>query len=284
MWYDQIDICPVPWYYRLRTVSGVQVCIYAEHKDIYSSYGDWRLDILIYSSAAMSSYKYMYLHGLGSSSRSSKAAALHHYLLAKHNITLHVPDCNIPSFNQLSVNAIISTLKTEIQSTPSHKYRLLGSSLGGLCTALVTNQLSIQHIDSIILLCPAFNILDAITQWCLKSSESGIDEWKSTNSHIFFNYAINSNQSIHYQFYHELQSTPQYPMIDCPVYIVHGTHDNIISISTSHKYIDLLKQYRVEHNMTTDNIQLLEVNDDHSLTTDHTIQRIEQLIDEKWFR
>ena len=223
------------------------------------------------------SYKYLYIHGFASSPNSTKAVVLKQYM-KQNNIDLHTPDCNIPSFDKLSINSITQQFECEIRNTPV-QYRLIGSSLGGLIAVILANKLTNKHIESVILLCPAFN---ALARWTDRMSSNDIDKWKSAGTRNYYNYATNSEQPLHYSFYDELHTISDYPLVDCPVYIVHGTEDDVVPLLASHIYIDKLTQHRTQQQQSVNDIQLITVQDDHALGKADTIEHIKQLVNDKW--
>lgn len=77
------------------------------------------------SSNSFRCYKYLYLHGFASGSGSSKGVLLKQFFGEQaQNVELHLPDLNIPSFEQLSVTEIVKHLKAEILNS-TQQYRLI---------------------------------------------------------------------------------------------------------------------------------------------------------------
>ncbi|XP_037046951.1 uncharacterized protein LOC119081821 [Bradysia coprophila] len=201
-------------------------------------------------------YKYLYLHGFASGSGSSKGLLLNKFFKEQlQNVELHLPDLNIPSFEKLSVSEIVKHLKSEMLNN-TQQYRLIGSSLGGLVAATLASEFKdCSKIQSLILLCPA---LDASNRWKAKMADT------------------KTEQQLHYGFYEDLMKQVQYPLVDVPLTIVHGTNDDIVPINVSRTYIELLQQNGW-------NNEMIEVNDDHLLMKTDSIDVIKNVISKQWF-
>lgn len=217
---------------------------------------------------------YSYLHGFASGPKSGKAVLLQQYLAScsppRH---LQIPDLNIPSFQQLCVSAILDDLTYSLsQSTQPH--RLIGSSLGGyIAVSLARTLQDANAVDSLLLLCPA---LDAAKRWSSRMSESDLAEWKKQGSKSYYNFNSASQQPLHYEFYSDLQQQPAYPIVHCPVTIIHGSNDDVVPIDISRQYIKLLQE------AGNTKVQLIEVEDDHSLMKNETIEIIKDTISKQW--
>ncbi|KAG4073482.1 hypothetical protein HA402_000706 [Bradysia odoriphaga] len=219
-------------------------------------------------------YKYLYLHGFASGSGSSKGLLLNKFFKEQlQNVELHLPDLNIPSFEKLSVSEIVKHLKSEMLNT-TQQYRLIGSSLGGLVAATLASEFKeCSKIQSLILLCPA---LDASNRWKAKMTESDLNQWQLDGSKKYYHFSTKTEQQLHYGFYEDLMKQVQYPLIDVPITIVHGTTDDIVPINTSRTYIQLLQKNGW-------NNELIEVNDDHLLMKTESIDVIKNVIRKRWF-
>jgi len=164
------------------------------------------------------------------------------------------------------------------------QYRLIGSSLGGYIAALLYQQQQLSshtnnnkhnnNIDSLILLCPAF---DASNRWNNRMTTDEILQWKQQGTKSYYNYNTQSNELLNYTFYDDLLKYTAFPIVQCPVTIIHGKHDDVVPIDSSRHYNELLKQNN------NNNVKLIEVDDDHSLMKPKTIDIIKHTIDEMWF-
>lgn len=225
------------------------------------------------SSISPNCYKYIYLHGFASGKNSAKGLLLKNFFAEQPDkIELHLPDLNIPSFEKLSVTAIVQHLKNKIIND-TQQYRIIGSSLGGLIASTLALELKgSSRIQSLILLCPA---LDASNRWKAKMTESELNQWKLQGNRNYYNFNTNSEQTLHYEFYEDLIKQVQYPLVDVPLTIVHGTNDDVVPISISRTYIELLKKKGL-------NNELIEVDDGHSLMKAESTEVIGNVIRKLW--
>lgn len=225
------------------------------------------------SSISPNCYKYIYLHGFASGKKSGKGLLLKKFFAEQpEKIELHLPDLNIPSFEKLSVTAIIQHLKTKILND-NQPYRLIGSSLGGLVAASLASELKgSSKIQSLILLCPA---LDASNRWKAKMTDSELSQWKLQGNRNYFNYNTNSEQPLHYEFYEDLLKQVHYPIVDVPLTIVHGINDDVVPIGISRTYMQLLQKNGLKN-------ELIEVDDGHSLMKSESTEVIGNVIRKFW--
>src|SRR5215831_8806263 len=97
----------------------------------------------------------LYFHGFASSPASGKISLLRP-LLEPHGITLHTPDLNVPSFEQLDWDSIVDFAQSEARLVQPRA--IVGSSLG----AVLALELA-RHIDEplpLILIAPALGVAD----------------------------------------------------------------------------------------------------------------------------
>lgn len=219
-------------------------------------------------------FKYLYLHGFASGKGSSKGVLLNKFFNEQdRKVEILLPDLNIPSFEQLSVTAIVQHLKKEILSSPQ-QYRLVGSSLGGLIAATLAFELrESSKVQSLILLCPAF---DASNRWRAKLTDSELNQWQLQGSKPYYHFSDKCERLLHYEFYEDLVKQIQYPLLEVPLTIVHGSNDDIVPIDISRAYIEMLQE-------NVSNNELIEVNDDHHLMQAESIEVIKSVIKKRWF-
>lgn len=89
----------------------------------------------------------------------------------------------------------------------------------------------------------------------------------------FFNQNTQSEESIRYNFFQDLQTHTPYPIVTtCPITIIHGLHDDVVPIQTSREY---MKKIRPLNKHRT---SMIEVDDDHYLRKDETLNTIKKVI------
>ena len=143
---------------------------------------------------------------------------------------------------------------------------LIGSSFGGLVSTLVA-QRQPQSINSLLLLAPAF---DPIDRWI---SKINIEQWKNNGFMHYFNPMTQRDEPIDYEFFCDLQIYPSYPTVtSCPITIIHGLHDDVVPIETSREYMQRLCVSNKHPTL------MIEVDDDHHLRKEETINTIKKII------
>ncbi|CAF0735060.1 unnamed protein product [Adineta steineri] len=214
---------------------------------------------------AASILRYAYLHGFASSPLSTKGVELQRWFQNELNLSLDLPDLNIPSFRKQCLTHMVDHIEQNIIQSNSNWY-LIGSSFGGLVSTLVAQRQS-KLIHSLLLLAPAFN---PIQRW---SSKINIEQWKNQGFINYFNPSKQCDEPIDYQFFRDLHSYPSYPIVTtCPITIIHGLKDDVIPIETSREYMQRI------HTINQYSTNMIEVNDDHHLRKKKTIYIIKKII------
>ena len=205
----------------------------------------------------MSSHVF-YTHGFLSSPSSAKGVYFEKFLKA-HGFEPHLFDL-YPSkqwFTEQTLQKQVKRLLSWIDAISGFTdYYLMGSSYGGLLSLELTAFLQLNRKNSkvpkaMVLLAPAINFhlapLDFLTP-------QGLQRWKSTGE-IHFDVPRYGMLPLQYQFYESLlQSRIHEVEIQVPTIIIHGVHDQTIPIEFSRSFA-----------LNNKNIELIEVDDDHSL-------------------
>ncbi|CAF2007366.1 unnamed protein product [Rotaria magnacalcarata] len=209
--------------------------------------------------------RYAYLHGFASSPFSTKGVQLSQWFRNDLNITLDLPDLVIPSFRKQCLSTMVDHIEKKIIKSNS-TWIFIGSSFGGLVSTLVT-QRQPKLIRSLVLLAPALNPLE------LWTSKINVEQWKKDGFMNFFNQNTQRDESIDYGFLLDLQTYSSYPVVTtCPITIIHGIHDDVVPIQASREY---MKKIRL---LNKHSISLIEVDDDHYLRKDETLNTIKKVI------
>ena len=212
-------------------------------------------------------YAYVYCHGFRSSPDSAKAGALAR-LLASRGIGLTVPDLRGPATPSCAGTSVrhmldaigeaVAAAKAEANAT---KVRIVGSSLGGYAAALYAAQ-NPDDVDSLVLLCPALEpkaVLGAAA-----GGDAAVDAWRSTGSHDFGDGdAVNAEPLLG-----ELDELPGFPLVRCPVLVVHGTRDSVVPLESSLAFTRMASINMRPLGMSDEEVEerrLLEVDDEHDL-------------------
>ena len=154
----------------------------------------------------------LYLHGFASSPRSDKPVALAR-LLADDRLSIDAPDLNAPSFEWLSLEAMVARALDAARRNPTAA--IVGSSLGSVVALEV-----LRHgVNApVVLLAPAIGIGDLWISRCPDGDP--ITVW---------NHARGENAAIHRAFFERMSRFDAgQPALSVPVVIFMGTADESI--------------------------------------------------------
>jgi hypothetical protein len=195
-----------------------------------------------------------YLHGFASSPSSTKARDFA-ARCAERGVTLHVPDLNVSSFEQLTLTAMLAKVADEIRALPDGDVYLMGSSMGGAVALHFSDRYrdaEAQRVKKLFLMAPAFDF--AGNRW-RDLGEYGIQEWRKQGYYQFFNYAAGGLKRVHYGLFEDLQGYNSYSLkLDMPIMIYHGKHDASVDVEQS-----------IQFASTRPNVDLRVVESDHQL-------------------
>lgn len=206
---------------------------------------------------------YAYLHGFASGSESKKGQDLAERLAPA--IELKRPNLNNPSFSKLTYDGMLEAVDQLDAAVDDEPWRFVGSSLGGYIAARWT-ELNPDRVDSLVLLCPGF---DMASRWRVILGDERLKEWREEGDFLFFD-AEGTFKAVHWELYRQARDDhPKFPEVSVPVTIVHGRNDEIVKI-------ELSRQYAEAH----DNVELVEVDDEHTLY--ESVDEIERVCRNMW--
>ncbi|TVQ14416.1 MAG: alpha/beta fold hydrolase [Leptolyngbya sp. DLM2.Bin27] len=196
--------------------------------------------------------QYLYLHGFASSPQSAKAQAMKTRLAAL-GIPLLVPDLNQGDFAHLTLSRQIQQVSALILSQDQPTV-LIGSSLGGLTAAWVAQQATLtKRIEKLVLLAPAFQFLQ---QWLPRLGPETLASWRTEGTLPVYHYTEQRQLPLDYRFITDAQGYRDADLqANIPTLMLHGTHDETISIEASRAYAAPRPWVR-----------LVELPSDHALT------------------
>ena len=193
-----------------------------------------------------------YLHGFASSPRSTKVAYFTERL-ARHGVTVHCPDFNLPDFQTLTMTRMLDQVQEHLATLdgPATPVTLFGSSLGGTLAVLAAARWP-DRIDRLVLLAPA--VMFAKPGHHLLPP-GRIEEWRRRSALPFFHHASDAERLLDYGFYEDSlrydafgESIPQ------PTMIFQGLHD----ASVDRRTVEAFARGRA-------NVTLSLLDDDHQL-------------------
>ena len=193
----------------------------------------------------------LYLHGFASSARSSKASFFA-ARFAQHGIDLHIPDFNEPDFSRLTISRMVKQVCDRIDSHPTERIVLLGSSLGGFVAVQAALQ-RVERIDRLVLLAPA---LDFGGNRMSSLGDRSLAEWQRTNRLDVFHYGYGRVMPVHYELYADASRyDAMNAKLSMPVQIFQGRDDTAVDPAAVERWAFA----------RADNVELHMVDDDHQL-------------------
>ncbi|MFC1664763.1 alpha/beta hydrolase [Pseudomonadota bacterium] len=146
-------------------------------------------------------------------------------------------------FENFTLTNALQDLDCILDSVEDREILLVGSSLGGWLS-LLTAQERPRQIVAMMLIAPAINF---VQNYFSSLPQQQLDTWAETDGRKFTDLYDGSAYSLTYQIIEDASSyensTPK-PPLQCPVKIIHGDHDEVISLDISHQ---LIQDYSIEH-------------------------------------
>ena len=199
--------------------------------------------------------RFLYLHGFASGPRSAKGVAFaDHY--AKRGITIDRLDLRVPSLPHLRLSAMLAVVQQAIGDAADRAV-VFGSSLGGLTAARVAER--DPRVAALVLLAPAFQL---IARW---RALPGWESWRTTGWQEIHDYQTHQPARIDFGFAEDAMAIDVGdPDVRVPTLILHGVHDETVSIDSSRAFAQGKRHVR-----------LVELDDGHDL-----IASLPRLLDE----
>jgi len=195
-------------------------------------------------------FRYAYLHGFASGSRSRKGTLLKEAFHARGH-GLETPDLNNPSFARITIAGSLEAVSAlDNNAAPAGSpWRFVGSSMGGYLAAAWAASHP-DRVDRLVLLCPGF---DMAQRWPLLVGDADWRRWEEEGS-LMLPDGAGMPTPVHWGFIEDGRSQPPVPEVPCPTLVIHGLQDEVVPIESSRRYADAL-----------DNVELVEVDDGHEL-------------------
>jgi pimeloyl-ACP methyl ester carboxylesterase len=179
---------------------------------------------------------FIYLHGFASSPASSKAQAFK-ARFAERGVTLHVPDLNVPSFEHLTLTAMITEVAALVRRLPYGAVNLIGSSMGGTVALHFADRLKQAEggrVARLLLLAPA---LDFHANRINQLTEEGVRAWRESGWLTVFHYGENAERRVHYTLLEDMLTYDSFAVqLTQPILIYHGVHDESVDYRQSVRF------------------------------------------------
>ncbi|PJF34554.1 MAG: esterase [Candidatus Thermofonsia Clade 1 bacterium] len=199
---------------------------------------------------------FIYLHGFASSPASSKAQAFK-ARFAERGIPLHVPDLNVPSFERLTLTAMIEAVAALIRSLPYGAVNLIGSSMGGAVALHLADRRKDaegKQVARLLLLAPA---LDFHANRINQLTEEGVRAWRESGWLNVFHHGEKAEKRVHYGLMEDMLTYDSFAVqLRQPILIYHGVHDESVDYRQSVRFAE--KRPNVALRLVESDHQLLD--------------------------
>lgn len=196
----------------------------------------------------------IYLHGFASSPTSKKADYFRGRF-AEMDIPLQVPDLNVPSFEKLTLTAMLEKVAELVRVAPPGPVYLIGSSMGGLVGLHFVSQYKDQEAkraEVMVMLAPAF---DFIANRRATLGDARMAYWQQSGWTTVHNYATGADERIHYGLLEDIARYDAFAAdLVIPTLIYHGKNDASVPVEQSERFAE-----------TRSNVTLKVVDSDHAL-------------------
>ncbi len=171
----------------------------------------------------------IYLHGLASSPRSSKARYLAGRLAA-HGLTLHCPDLNKPDFATLTTTRMLRQVTDRLRRLPEAPVVLIGSSLGAFVALHFAERAAAEApahpVEKLVLLAPAFDFGRAGLPTL---GAAGLARWRRDGWLEMHHHAYGEPRQVHYALYDDAARFDSFAVrTTVPALVCHGRRDDVV--------------------------------------------------------
>ena len=147
----------------------------------------------------------------------------------------------------LTVSEMISEILSAIEVVKREGFKkiaLVGSSLGGLASAVAASRTS--ELNLVVLKCPVSEYYQKFLQ---EHGPRELDHWKKTGHKFFPGHEENEVFKLNYSFISDIKNINAYDSafnIKVPVLIIHGDADALVPVEQSEKLASLIKNSKLE--------------------------------------
>jgi uncharacterized protein len=170
-----------------------------------------------------------------------------------------VLDLRKPSFEHLRLGAMIDAVRLAISEGAADASReraiLIGSSLGGLTACRVAERDA--RVSALLLMAPAFRLAE---RWPARLGAEGWAAWRESGWLEVDDHATGGRSRVDWGFVEDMvredSAGDGWPDVRVPTLVVHGSRDEVVDVELSRAWCRGRR-----------NARLVEVDDDHQLTT-----------------
>ncbi|MBT4374910.1 MAG: alpha/beta fold hydrolase [Nitrospina sp.] len=176
--------------------------------------------------------EFVYLHGFASGPLSKKAAAFKKKF-EEIGVSLNFPDLEGGDFENMTLTSQIKIVLDLLDQFQGKNVCLIGSSMGGYLATLLAQKRVV--IKATYLMAPGFNFLE---RW-MRSLQLDYDGDNSLKRKVpIFHYRYDKTKYICTDIFKDAKQWASIGLKrDVPTRIVHGTHDKVVPINESIKFV-----------------------------------------------
>ena len=176
--------------------------------------------------------EFVYLHGFASGPSSKKASAFKNKF-KELGVSLNTPDLEGGNFENMTLTSQVNIVLDLLDQFQCKKVCLIGSSMGGYIATLVAQRR--VEIKATYLMAPGFNFLE---RW-MRSLKLDCDDETCWDPKIqIFHYRYDETKYIRTDIFKDAKNWRSLGIKrEVPSRIVHGTHDEVVPIDESKKFI-----------------------------------------------
>ena len=176
--------------------------------------------------------EFVYLHGFASGPSSKKASAFKNKF-KEIGVSLNTPDLEGGNFENMTLTSQVNIVLDLLDQFQCKKVCLIGSSMGGYLATLVA-QMRVE-IKATYLMAPGFNFLE---RWMRSLKLDWDDETCLEPKIQVFHYRYDETKYIRTDIFKDAKNWRSLDLKrEVPSRIVHGTHDEVVPIDESKKFI-----------------------------------------------
>ena len=182
----------------------------------------------------------LHLHGLGSSPASNKAVVLGERL-RRRGVTYLVPDLEVPSFERLSLTAVIARVAELAEAMPG-PLALVGSSFGGLAALHFHHRHrggAAARVERLVLLAPALDLLGDAERRRERGElgDDWLERWRRDGFLDLPHSASGEERPVHYGLVRDLRGYDSFAVdLEIPTLIYHGRRDESVPYQQSVRF------------------------------------------------
>ena len=176
--------------------------------------------------------EFVYLHGFASGPSSKKAAAFKKKF-EEIGVSLNIPDLEGGDFENMTLTSQVNIVLDLLDQFQGKNVCLIGSSMGGYLATLLAQKRVV--IKATYLMAPGFNFLE---RW-MRSLQFDYDGDNSLKRKVpIFHYRYDKTKYICTDIFKDAKKWASIGLKrDVPTRIVHGTHDKVVPINVSIKFV-----------------------------------------------